>query len=423
MKSDNLKYLFIDMNAYFASVEQEVNPDLRDHPVAVAPVLTDSTCCIAASYEAKKFGIKTGTNVGEAKKLCPGLIVVEARHALYVEFHNKIIEAIERVIPIKHVHSIDEVSCELIGRECIQENAIRLGNDVKKEIKSMVGNYLLCSVGIAPNRFLSKIASNIKKPDGLTVITKKELPDKLYQLSLSDLPGIGRAMNSRLNLYGINTVEQLCSLPKSKLSGIWNSVVGRRWWHLLRGDELEEIPSKRRTLSHSHVLHPDKRTDEGVYSVLIKLIHKTGARLRRLNYHAGQINIHVKYFNKTSWKLSKNLDYFQDTQTMIKAFSEMWKNKKPAETPLRVSVILSDLIPSSETTFSLFNNNEKKLKLAKTMDRLNERYGLDCVYFGTMHDSKESAPMRIAFTSIPDVVSESTAGDRKKSINPKDRSG
>lgn len=416
MRNDNLKWLFVDMNAYFASVEQEVKPELRGVPVAVAPVMTDSTCCIAASYEAKKYGIKTGTNVAEARKLCPGLKVVEARHALYVDYHNRIIEAINTVIPIEHVHSIDEVSCKLMGRECDRDYAVSLGEKIKKVIKNEVGKHLRCSVGIAPNRFLAKVASDMQKPDGLTVISQHDLPEKLYSLSLSDLPGIGRAMNARLNIHGITTVEQLCSLPKSRLSGIWNGVVGRRWWHLLKGDDLEELPTKRRTLSHSHVLHPDKRSDEGVYSVLMKLIHKAGARLRRLDYYAKRMSVHIAYFDRKHWKSFKNLDYFQDTQTMVKAFSEMWKEKKPKGTPLRVSIVLTELAPASETTLNLFLHDEKKLKLAKTIDKINERYGLDCVYFGTMHNSKESAPMRIAFSSIPDVVAESTAKDRRTSI-------
>jgi len=116
---------------------------------------------------------------------------------------------------------------------------------------------------------------------------------KLYSLSLSDLPGIGKGMLGRLNLHGVNSVAQLCSLSQSQCFGIWHSVVGKRWWHLLRGDDLQEFPTKRRTVSHSHVLHPGMRTDSGMHSVLTKLIHKAGARLRRLNYYAGRMSIQI----------------------------------------------------------------------------------------------------------------------------------
>ncbi|MGH8454185.1 MAG: DNA polymerase, partial [Nevskiales bacterium] len=110
-----LRALYIDFNSYFASVEQQDRPELRGKPVAVLPVMTDSTCCIAASYEAKRFGIKTGTNVGEAKRLCPGLVCVQARHELYVEYHQAILKVIDTCIPVDEVRSIDEMACSLTG--------------------------------------------------------------------------------------------------------------------------------------------------------------------------------------------------------------------------------------------------------------------------------------------------------------------
>ncbi len=161
------------------------------------------------------------------------------------------------------------------------------------------------------------------------------------------------------------------------------------------------------------MLHPQMRTDEGVYSVMIKLIHKAGARLRRLNYYACRMSIHIAYFNtQKSWKTYLKLEQFQDTHTIIKAFLKMWSERPRGKTPLRVSVVLSDLIPTADTSLPLFSDDSRKIKLAETMDKINERYGLDCVYFGTMHSAKDQAPMRISFTSIPDLISEGTAYDR-----------
>jgi len=112
-----LRWLFLDLNSYFASVEQELVPSLQGRPIAVVPVVADTTCCIAASYEAKAFGVKTGTQVGEAKRMCRGIELVEARHELYVEYHNRIVEAVETVVPVASVMSIDEMACRLVGRE------------------------------------------------------------------------------------------------------------------------------------------------------------------------------------------------------------------------------------------------------------------------------------------------------------------
>ena len=149
-----LRWLFLDLNSYFASVEQELVPSLRGRPMAVVPVVADTTCCIAASYEAKAFGVKTGTQVGEAKRMCPGIELVEARHELYVDYHNRIVEAVETVVPVSSVMSIDEMACRLMGREQPLLAALDLAQRVKTKIRDTVGSTLRCSVGLAPNRYL-----------------------------------------------------------------------------------------------------------------------------------------------------------------------------------------------------------------------------------------------------------------------------
>ena len=411
----SLSWLFLDMNAYFASVEQQLQPRLRHRPVAVAPVMVDSTCCIAVSYEAKRFGIKTGTNVGLARKLCPELQVVEARPDIYVEFHEKILAAVDTVIPIEQVHSIDEMSCRLSGRQREMDHAIALARRVKEVIDLKVGRFMRCSVGLATNRFLAKIASNIQKPDGLTVITHNDLPDKLYTLSLSDLPGIGTSMLARLHDCGVQTVEQLCSLSMVQMAGIWQSVIGRRWWHLLRGYDLAEPPTHRQTVSHSHVLSPEFRTDEGARAVLIKLIHKGAARLRRLNYWASRFSVHVSYSNrKKNWKESVILGQSQDTQTMVRAFSVLWSLRPRDWSPDYVGIALSDLTPASCVSSPLFPTDRRRIQLSQAMDAINERFGAYSIYFGSMHDTKEAAPMRISFTHIPDLVTEGQSRGRNK---------
>src|ERR1017187_6716493 len=131
IQDPHLNWLFVDMNSYFASVEQDARPELRGHPVAIVPMMADSTCCIAASYEAKACGVKTGTIVAEAKRLCPGLVLVEARHELYVAYHHRIVEAVESCLPVTAVLSIDEMACRLRGRERPLVAALELGRRVK----------------------------------------------------------------------------------------------------------------------------------------------------------------------------------------------------------------------------------------------------------------------------------------------------
>jgi hypothetical protein len=231
-----IKYLFLDMNSYFASVEQQLRPELRGRPVAVAPMLTETTCCIAASYEAKRYGIKTGTLVQDARLLCPGLEVVEARPKEYIRIHHQILRAVDTVLPIEAVLSIDELVCKLMGREQEPAEALRLGAQVKQAIYRQVGEQLRCSVGLGPNRFLAKVAAEMHKPDGLTLLRLADLPHRLYSLALRDLPGIGPGMEQRLFKHGVTTVEELYRLSVLQLSQVWGSRVhGFAWWHRLRG--------------------------------------------------------------------------------------------------------------------------------------------------------------------------------------------
>src|SRR6202046_4839849 len=182
MGDPRLRWLFLDLNSYFASVEQELRPELRDRPMAVVPLLADTTCCIAASYEAKKYGVRTGTQVGEAKRLCPGIVLVEARHELYVDYHHRIVEAVESCVPVTAVLSIDEMACRLMGRERPLLAAIDLARRVKDRIRERVGPMLRSSVGLATNRYLAKIASDMEKPDGLVALPLDILPRALRQL-------------------------------------------------------------------------------------------------------------------------------------------------------------------------------------------------------------------------------------------------
>lgn len=408
-----LKWLFVDMNSYFASVEQQLTPALRGMPTVVVPMLTDNTCCIAASYEAKKYGISTGTGVALARRLCKGLRIVESRPEKYIEMHRKIVSAVNSVLPVDTVHSIDEMSCRLTGRQTAREYAVDMANAVKKAIRAEAGEYLRCSVGIAPNRFLAKVASGMQKPDGLTVITKDELPERLYELSLTDLPGIGRRMHSRLKDSGVHTVEGLCTLSEERVFGIWGSVVGRRLIQMLRGEDIIESASSRKTVGHSHVLPPEFRTDEGSRAVFIRLIHKAAFRLRRLKYLSDKMTIAIDYLgDDEGWAVAVHTGKRNDTQSMIDAFSKMWEERPPGQRPLRLSVTFSDLTPESATAMPLFDGERKRGRIAGALDEINERYGANSIYFGGMHGALESAPLRIGFTSIPDVVAESGKGKR-----------
>lgn len=403
-----VNWLFLDMNSFFASVEQQLHPELRGKPVAVVPVMTNRTCCIAASYEAREFGIRTGTNVGAARKACPHLRLVHANHENYIRIHHEIIAAVETVLPVEKVCSIDEMICRISPHQRQLDPAVALAGRVKQAIYSQIGPYLRCSIGLAPNRFLAKVASNMQKPDGLTYITRNELPYKLYRLSLRDLPGIGRNMFVRLQNRGILNVRQLCSLSRTEMADTWQSVLGEQWWHWLRGEDTTDVPTHRRTVSHSHVLAPEFRTSDGARGVLVRLIHKAASRLRRLGFWARKIHVGLSYTNGwPKWHAVAYLSRCQDTPAMLRAFDELWANRPSGGVPLKVSMVLLDLTSTANTPLPLFAEEQRNLRATKAMDAINEQVGPNSLYFASMHEAREQAPMRIAFTHIPDIAAES----------------
>src|SRR5450432_1088729 len=228
-----LRWLFLDLNSYFASVEQELRPELRGRPVAVVPLMADTTCCIAASYEAKAFGVRTGTMVGDAKRMCKGIELVEARHELYVDYHHRIVQAVERCIPVTAVMSIDEMACQLIGREQPLLAALDLAGRVKASVREHAGETLRCSIGLATNRYLAKIASDMEKPDGLVALTPDILEGALLRLKPRDLPGIGARMEKRLENAGIRSMQQLLALSREQMNTTWGGIGGEKLWHWL----------------------------------------------------------------------------------------------------------------------------------------------------------------------------------------------
>lgn len=422
-----INVLYVDMNSYFASVEQQDRPELRRKPIAVVPVEADTTACIAASYEAKAFGVRTGTNVAQAKLLCPGLILVKARPDLYVRTHHRVLDAIDAVLPVDAIHSIDEASCRLLGVQRDPARAQELARRVKHAFAQRLGTELRCSIGLAPNRFLAKVAADMQKPDGLTTLLPSELPHRLFTLPITDLPGIGIKMAARLRSVGVYTIEHLCSYDEPGLVRVFRSVVGRDWYHRLRGHDLRELPTHRRSVGHSHVLSPEKRAEEPARGVAIRLLTKAAARARHLGYVAEHLTLSVTYLTPRRrlradlppppppgfppfWHARAALGGTHDTPTLVRALAPLW-DSKPKGPLLKLGVTLHDLVPEGSATPLLFAERRPPASLSRALDAINRKYGADTVYVASMQDARKSAPRRIAFGNIPDLDVPDTQDD------------
>jgi len=425
-----LRALAIDFNSYFASVEQQERPELRGKPVGIVPVMAETTGCVAVSIEAKKLGLERNARVAEARKLCPGIVIVEARPEVYIRYHRQLKAIVETCVPVKKVQSIDELECELTGDFAQPERALALAQQIKAKIARVAGPLLRSSIGIGPNWFLAKVASDMMKPDGLVLLDEADIPGKLLHLELRDFCGIGPNMEKRLRAAGIDTVEKLYAASSARLRAIWGSVEGARFHAWMRGAPQEREATQNNTIGHGHVLPPQGRNDPTALAVLHRLLQKAAMRLRHTGYYAGSLHLSVRYRDDTRWSGDRRFNETQDTLHFTHVLNELWANR-PREfrsrAPMQIGIVLGHLLASGEHTPDLFEAEKEttRTRLHSAIDTLNQTFGKNSVYFGGAHGATGYAPMRIAFTRIPEPEIEEIDASRQRRLKgqPKSDSG
>lgn len=401
MAEQKLNWLLVDLNSYFASCEQQDNPQLRGKPIAVVAMLTDSTGVLAASYQAKKFGIKTNTRVSDARKMCPGIQFVETHHRRYLEYHERIIQAVEEVIPIDAVLSIDEMSCELTGSQQSLEKAISIAQRVKNNIREKVGECLTSSIGLGANTLIAKMASDMQKPDGLVWITQSEITEKLGPLSVRDIPGVGAAMQYRLNSLGYFKVSDLLKISEAQARSVWGSVVGAKVLQALKGGDYKFEKGQTKSIGHEHVLPPDLRSHDKALVVATKLLNKAVVRLRENGFLCEKLNIFVRFVDGTQFENEIKFSATHDTGLLLKFLHKMWKFSS-AKKPLKVSVVLSRLTKNDERQLSFFDPvTARREKAYAVADLINKKFGSNIVQVADLLGTKDQAKGGIAFSRVP----------------------
>ncbi len=359
--------LFVDFDSFYASVEQHDNPEYREKPVIVVPCVSDHTCAIAASYQAKRLGVKTGTRVKTAKEKIPGLFVCEARPKRYVEVHNQIVEVLSKHFKKIQVLSVDEMACEIEEDDDFECEMIAA--HLKLDLMDVLGEHITCSIGVARNVFLSKVAADMNKPNGFTALGE-DAEDKLKTLELTDLPGIAERMETRLNKSRIKTIEDLFSIDELKLKKAWGSIIGARWWHMIRGSlqcdyglSNNEIP---KSFGHTHVLPPSKRDDAGSFEVFESLLFKGLERLNKNRIGAKRVSIYLSWRNTET----KRRGTYKKTSPIALASSDykywtviarkLWSNLPSLDLkaiPLIVGIRFTRTIKHEDINLQLFDLN------------------------------------------------------------------
>lgn len=414
-KPTDIEYAYIDFDGFFGSVEEQTNPHLHGRPVGVTPFSeSNSSCVIAANYKAKACGIKTGTSVAEARALCPGITLVAQNPRKYVTIHHRIKAVIERSIPILKVGSIDEVTCRLDRND--KANPEALVARIKADLRQSIGPFITCTVGMGPSHLIAKTASDMNKPNGLTIIRPSDLPDVLHSLELDDIPYIARGYKARLNKAGIWTVEELMKTSPKQMRAIWGNVEGERLWYQLHGYDVFGEPTQRRMFGHGRVLPRDWRTMNQAHHCARLLLTKAARRMRREGYVARKVGLSLKatYAGgraERRWSHDYIIAYADDDHSVLTALTALWTMAEfdlmPAVHIPRLHVTLHDLYQKGHIQHDIFTQKNpdqaKWEKLSGAMDALNKKYKATAVSLGPWVEPPGGyAGAKIAFTRIPE---------------------
>jgi DNA polymerase-4 len=384
--------IHLDINSCFATIEQQANPLLRDKPVVVCAYTTNSGCILAASVTAKKLGIKTGMKVIDAKRIYPKVVVLEPDPPKYRFVHKKIFKILEnyslKVIP----KSIDEFVFKILDGF----DPILVSKEIKRRIKKEVGEYITVSIGISTNRYLAKVASNLQKPDGLSLINKDNFREVFSRLKLTDLTGIKNGNSTRLNLVGIKTVLDFYNSPLNKLKLAFGGIGGYYWYLRLKGYEIDNYQSIRKTYSNSFAPPPNMAND--TFKILSKLTQKTGLRIRKAGFKISGVHLFLQNRDGFTWHMGRKLkkDIF-DSNDLFLEFKKL-VGMSPIKNNLRnIAISTFGIKDKRMLQTEIFSDVVRKEILNKSLDMINTKFGEYTIYPARMINGNSMIKDRIAF--------------------------
>lgn len=407
----SLAVLYIDFDAFFANVEKQIDPSIRTRPLGVTALDSEYSALITCCYMAKRAGVKRGMRVHDAREICPDIVIRVARPDVYVEFNRRIAECINQHLPVKKIWSIDEMECELIGKEQARAQEIALA--IRDDLQRTIGAYVTPSIGLAPNQFLAKVAAEMEKPSGFVVLRAQDLPTPLFRLALTDLPGISSNMEARLNKAGVMSIDDFWNISPKHARAIWGSVEGERMWAQLRGLRVERPATQRRMFGHSRVLSGGFKSPDKALDCLRLLTVKAAHRLRREGYTAAALSVSFKVqIRGTSkghrWSGDAQFAPCRDDHSFLTHMHKIYNRGIEQTQPwaLRhVSVMLHDIARPNERGRDLFEDDTQRNweLLSDVMDKFNRKHGGAIIHLGTRPKIPGGyAGAKIAFGRIPD---------------------
>lgn len=394
------KIMHIDLNSAFATAEQQAHPSLRGKPMGVTNRISKECCVIAASYEAKALGIKVGTRLSEAKAICPEFIMLETDPPKYHSIYQKLLKIMKDYSPNVKMKSIDEGVIDFHGIESLLDgrSLVDIGYEIKQRVKDEIGDWMRINVGIGTNRFLAKQAAGWHKPDGLDVIDHTNLISYYKDIGLLDITGIAERNQARLNAFGIySPIEFLNASEIALKKQVFRSINGTYWYRRLRGHEIDDYDTRLGMVGRQWVIKDPTKSEAYLASCLSYLCETVGAKLRFRNVEARGICVWVSYrngeyyHNKRKWKTT-----FYTNQEVYRRALELF-NSRPPGTATTMGIYCYGLEPSSKSQLGLFEDLAKIGDLTKSMDEINERYGMFTVHSATTIDGKKIVKQKIPF--------------------------
>jgi len=382
--------LHVDMNAFFAAVEQQSNPALRGRPIAVTGS-EQRTVILTASYEARAFGVRTGMTRAEAFERCPQLTLVPASNRIYTHVSTEIMGLLHDYTPLVEVFSVDEAFLDIGGSLRLFGGAERIAYLIKSRIKARYG--ITCSVGVAPNKLLAKLASEQRKPDGLTVFRPEDIPALLEPMPIGELCGIGRRLGRQLQAFGIFTCGQLGRFPLAILRKKYG-VIGDRLHNMARGiDPSPVLPAAEsapvKSVGHSRTLRRDLEGRAAMCAFLLQLAEMVGRRARRYRVAGKVVTLTVRYADFTTCSRQQiQADYLDGSEEIYRAAVRILDGMA-LDQPVRLLGVRLSGLRFQTRQLPLFPAERRRYLLTEARDCVNDRYGDFTLMAGSLLEQEE----------------------------------
>jgi DNA polymerase-4 len=379
--------LHIDMDAFYASVEERDDPSLVGKPVVVGGTAEGRGVVAAANYEARKWGIHSAMAAAQAVRRCPHAVFLKPRMSHYAAVSREIRVIFEQFTPLVEPLSLDEAFLDVTGSEPLFGSAAEIGRQIQQQIRAQL--QLVASVGVAPNKFLAKIASDLEKPAGFVVIEPHQAQQVLDPLPVGRLWGVGKVTGRMFDKLGIRTIGQLRQLSLSSLGDLFGSA-GEHYWQLAQGiDDRRVVPDREaKSISHETTFAQDIDDPELLQAWLVELALQVGRRLRRCDLKGRTVDLKVRFADFRIVHRSITLrEPTNTTHDLLQAGSELLRHRLPANRlPVRLLGLgVSGFDAQGETQRHLFDEpqRERQRALDAVADQIADRFGKLALRRGT----------------------------------------